>query len=124
MHIRVLCLENPIYLRDVVHGTIGFWTDNGGYYHYSTGDPSVGANYEEVLPNVKAYHDGLGVPFGHWQFDSWFYPKDGNVSSGGGGGAVTNWTAMPSVFPSGMANIQVEIDVGGRYSIYVLETCN
>lgn len=47
------------------------------YYHYSTGDASVGSNYEEVLPKVKAYHDSIGVPFGHWQFDSWFYPKVG-----------------------------------------------
>ena len=48
---------------------------NSRYYHYSTGDPSVGSNYEEVLPKVKAYHDSIRVPFGHWQFDSWFYPK-------------------------------------------------
>ena len=53
------------------------------------------------------------VPFGHWQFDSWFYPKDGGVNPGGGGGAVVNWTAMTGsnsggtvVFPSGMAGIQ------------------
>eukprot|EP00966_Prymnesium_polylepis_P009534 219909-Prymnesium_polylepis.2 len=69
------------------------------YYHYATGNKSE--TYEEVLPKVKAYHDNLGVPFRHWQFDSWFYPKDGGVGPGGGGGAVTNWTAMPSVFPSG-----------------------
>lgn len=94
------------YLDDS-HGSIGFWTDNGGYYHYSVGDnKSLGTTYEEVLPKVKAYHDELGVPFKHWQFDSWFYPKDGGVNPGGGGGAVTNWTALPSVFPSGMANIQ------------------
>lgn len=61
--------------------------------------------YEEVLPEVKAYHDSLNIPFGHWQFDSWFYPKDGPVDHGGGGGGVTNWTADPSIFPSGMANI-------------------
>ena len=64
-----------------------------------------------MLPKVKAYHESLGVPFGHWQFDSWFYPKDGGVNPGGGGGAVTNWTALPEVFPSGMAAIQ---QVGGR----------
>lgn len=90
--------------RDTTHSTIGFWTDNGGYYHYNTGSS---LSYEQVLPQVKAYHDQIGVPFGHWQFDSWFYPKDGSVSPGGGGGGVTNWTAMPSVFPSGMAAIQV-----------------
>jgi hypothetical protein len=26
---------------DTTHGTIGFWTDNGGYYHYSTGADKV-----------------------------------------------------------------------------------
>lgn len=31
--------------------------------------------HAQVLPKVKAYHDSIGVPFGHWQFDSWFYPK-------------------------------------------------
>jgi len=89
--------------KDTTHGKIGFWTDNGGYYHYDTGVKNE--TYEEVLPRVKAYHDRIGVPFGHWQFDSWFYPKDGGVNHGGGGGAVTNWTALPSVFPSGMAGI-------------------
>lgn len=97
--------------RDKVHGTIGFWTDNGGYYHYSIGNSSLGSTYEEVLPKVKAYHDSIGVPFGHWQFDSWFYPKDGKVNPGGGGSAVTNWTALPSVFPHGMAYIQSKLKV-------------
>jgi len=95
--------------RDETHSTIGFWTDNGGYYHYSTGtDKKV--LYETALPEVKAYHDKIGVPFHHWQFDSWFYPKDGKVGPGGGGGAVTNWTNMPSVFPNkGGVNGMVEI---------------
>lgn len=94
--------------RDDVISTIGFWTDNGGYYHYATG---TNESYEEVLPKVKAYHDSIGVPFRHWQFDSWFYPKDGGVSASGGGGAVVNWTAMPSVFPNGMAYIQSKLGV-------------
>ena len=94
--------------RDTVHATIGFWTDNGGYYHYATGSKET---YEEVLPKVKAYHDSIGVRFGHWQFDSWFYPKDGGVDPGGGGGGVTNWTAMPSVFPAGMAAIQTRLNL-------------
>lgn len=94
--------------RDDVVGSIGFWTDNGGYYHYATG---TNETYEETLPKVKAYHDSLGVPFKHWQFDSWFYPKDGKVDPGGGGGAVVNWTALPSVFPHGMAYIQSKLQV-------------
>lgn len=97
-------LRDNMY-RDDVHGKIGFWTDNGGYYHYSPG-PS-GELYETSLPRVKAYHDDIGVPFGHWQFDSWFYPKDGPVDAqgGGGGGAVINWTADKEIFPSGMESI-------------------
>jgi len=96
--------------RDATHSTIGFWTDNGGYYHYALGNKSKDATFESVLPKVKAYHDEIGVPFGHWQFDSWFYPKDGSVNAGGGGGSVINWTAMPSVFPSGMAGINKKLD--------------
>ena len=99
--------------RDITHSTIGFWTDNGGYYHYATGEPGCKAgnctSYETVLPKVKQYHDSIGVPFRHWQFDSWFYPKDGGVNAGGGGGAVTNWTADPNIFPSGMVAIQEKL---------------
>ena len=68
-------------------------------------------SYETVLPKVKAYHEQIGVPFRHWQFDSWFYPKDGSVATGGGGGAVTNWTADPKIFPRGMAHIQSELQL-------------
>lgn len=96
-----------MYAGNIV-GTIGFWTDNGGYYHYATGSNET---YEEVLPRVKAYHDSIGVPFRHWQFDSWFYPKDGVPAPGGEGPGVTNWTAMPDVFPGGMAHIQSLLNV-------------
>jgi hypothetical protein len=41
--------------RDPTHSTIGFWTDNGGYYHYNTGFEN--GTYEDVLPKVKAYHE-------------------------------------------------------------------
>lgn len=58
--------------HDLTHSTIGFWTDNGGYYHYATGvegcKPGNCTSYETVLPKVKAYHDSIGVPFRHWQF--------------------------------------------------------
>jgi len=70
---------------DVTHSSIGFWTDRGGYYHYSTGDGNGNyvRTYEEILPEVKAYHDSLSVPFRHWQFDSWLYPKDAEVNTAG-----------------------------------------
>lgn len=78
--------------RDDVHAGLGFWTDNGGYYHYSLGNnKSLGDNYEEVLTSVHEYHQQVGIPFRHWQFDSWFYPKDGKVGPMGGGGGVTKY---------------------------------
>lgn len=44
--------------HDLTHSTIGFWTDNGGYYHYATGEqpckPGDCPSYETVLPKVKA----------------------------------------------------------------------
>jgi len=52
--------------RDATHATIGYWTDNGGYYHYSTGNGTQQAangsyvyarSYEQVMPEVKASHD-------------------------------------------------------------------
>eukprot|EP00959_Pyramimonas_sp_CCMP1952_P303280 6346312-Pyramimonas_sp.AAC.1 len=42
---------------DDVHAGIGFWTDNGGYYHYATGRDN--RSYEEVLPEVKRYHQEM-----------------------------------------------------------------
>jgi hypothetical protein len=93
-----------------VLSTIGYWTSNGGYYHYANfSNVSLmgGSSYEEVLPKVHASHKEAGLHFGHWQFDSWWYPKegaDGTYASNGGGG-VMNWTALPDVFPHGMAAI-------------------
>ena len=59
--------RTPLY-RDVTHSTvsrplhrvrscqivcvqIGFWTDNGGYYHYDTGS-NKSVSYEEILPKA------------------------------------------------------------------------
>ena len=43
--------------HDLTHSTIGFWTDNGGYYHYATGvagcKPGNCTSYETVMPKVK-----------------------------------------------------------------------
>ena len=48
----------------------------------------VNGTYEQVLPQVQAHHDQLGPrPLA---VRPWFYPKDGDVGPGGGGGGVTN----------------------------------
>ena len=48
---HVLAFTNktrPDFYLDQTHSTIGFWTDNGGYYHYSTGTDKK-KTYEEVV---------------------------------------------------------------------------
>ena len=62
-----------------------------------------------VLPYIYIY--SIGVPFGHWQLDSWWYPKDGRTSRGGKGGAVVNWTALDEIFPSGIPGIQKKLNI-------------
>ena len=47
--------------QDDTHGKIGFWTDNGGFYHYAIGtNKSLGTNYEQVLTKVKQHHEDIG----------------------------------------------------------------
>ena len=45
--------------------------------------------------DVVKYAKMSNIPYGYLQYDSWWYYK-------GIGDGVKNWTAMPSVFPSGM----------------------
>ena len=47
----------------------------------------------QFLETSEATHEFIDMCFLHnLRFDSWFYPKDGKVDPGGGGGAVINWT--------------------------------
>ena len=55
---------------DAAHSTIGFWTDNGGYYHYSTG-VNKSATYEEVLPKVRWCNDSAVDTHRHFLSLSW-----------------------------------------------------
>jgi hypothetical protein len=64
-----------------------------------------GKNYEETLQDV--YHDALThhVPYRHMLLDSWWYYK----------GALTgakNWTAMTSIFPSGLQALHANLTFG------------
>lgn len=52
-------------------------------------------NYEQTLEAVIKYANDENIPYHGMLLDSWWYFKDQNL-------AVTNWTAMPSVFPSGL----------------------
>jgi hypothetical protein len=76
-------------LNDLTINYLGYYTDNGGYYYYNT---EKGINYEETMVNVR--HQ-IPLPFHYIQLDSWWYYK-------GIGGGVSQYTAMPDVFPDGL----------------------
>ena len=68
---------------------LSYWTDNGAFYYYHT-EPD--ATYESTM--VDVYRERT-VPFRSWNFDSWWYRRCPNKG-------VKSWTALDSVFPSGM----------------------
>lgn len=77
---------------DMTNNYIGFYTDNGAYYYYKT---EPGMNYEKTLVSEIKYALQNNIPYRYIQYDSWFYYK-------GSRHGVTEWVAMPSIFPSGM----------------------
>jgi hypothetical protein len=76
-------------LNDLTINYLGYYTDNGGYYYYNT---EKGINYEETMVNAR--HQ-IPLPMHYLQLDSWWYYK-------GIGGGVSEYTAMPTVFPDGL----------------------
>ncbi len=58
---------------DHILSYLGYWTDAGTFYYYNHGNFS---NYEECLLQVKKKADEEKIPYGYFQLDSWFYPKD------------------------------------------------
>lgn len=78
---------------------LGYNTDNGAYYYYNT---EPGMNYEQTLEAVVDYAKSANIPYHGMLLDSWWYPKDENL-------AVTTWTAMPSIFPSGLPAFSAQV---------------
>ena len=81
---------NEHRLNDITINTLGYYTDNGGYYYYNT---ESGVNYEQTI--IDAAHL-IKLPFQYIQLDSWWYYK-------GAGDGVKEWRARPDVFPDGLA---------------------
>ncbi len=75
---------------------LGYWTDNGSYYYYKT---EKGMNYEDTMIAVKEDADRLGIPYGYFQLDSWWYEKVMNFWLTGG---ALVWEPKPEVFPNGV----------------------
>jgi hypothetical protein len=88
---------NQYRLNDLTINYLGYYTDNGGYYYYNT---EKGINYEETMVNV---HHQISLPFHYIQLDSWWYYK-------GIGGGVSQYTAMPTIFPDGLQVLHRRLD--------------
>ena len=66
---------------DVTLSRLGYWTDAGSSYYYST---EPGLTYTETLSAVQTSFARQEIALGYLQLDSWFYPK----------GAAADWTSM------------------------------
>lgn len=94
---------------DEIISSLGYWTDNGAYYHYPVTGPTTRAGgYQTEVSRVHEANRADALPFRHWQLDSWWYQKGqgGNGSSRGSGPigpslGVFEWVSDPFVFPDG-----------------------
>ena len=107
--------ERPDAYGDVGISYLGYWTDNGSYYYYKT---EGRLNYEQTLLAVKKEADRLGVPFGYFQLDSWWYPKTTDKKTGIGPidwlshflfGGARKWEARKELFPEGLESFSKKL---------------
>jgi hypothetical protein len=88
---------NEHRLNDLTLNYLGYYTDGGAYYYYNT---EQGINYEETIVNVR--HQ-IPLPIHYIQLDSWWYYK-------GTGGGVSQYTAMPNIFPDGLQGLHRRLE--------------
>ncbi|MHA1383211.1 MAG: hypothetical protein ACTSR3_05600 [Candidatus Helarchaeota archaeon] len=58
--------------EDPILSYIGYWTDNGAHYYYKK---EKGMNYQQTFEKLLEYATKEKIPFGYYQFDSWWYYK-------------------------------------------------
>ena len=104
---------------------IGYWTDNGAWYHYLCSECCGGGGSQNACPcpeecasgetmehtmlQVKADLAARKIPIKYFMFDSWWYPKAGDPSANSSkpwpirdGNGMLTWTPEPQVFPDGL----------------------
>ena len=93
---------------DLSLNKIGYWTDNGAAYYYTTA-PSM--NYEQTLNGVKKDFDKAGIKIGSLQLDSWFYPKGSGATWDNNGAGIYQYVAAAPPFGSGLLRFQQNLGV-------------
>ncbi|NDL66968.1 hypothetical protein [Anaerotalea alkaliphila] len=69
---------------DLLLSHLSYWTNAGSAYWYRTAGKE---SYEKTLEKLKARHDGIGLRFGSYQLDSWWYKREGEAYTAG----ITEW---------------------------------
>ncbi len=85
---------------------LGYWTDHGGRYYYSS---EPGLDYVDTLLKVRDEFEGMNIRLGYMQLDSWFYPKGHDArwqSADPLGGGMYLYEASRDLFPDGLAAFQ------------------
>ena len=90
------------YQDDFTNVWLGYATDNGAFYYYNT---EPGKTYETTLLDVNRYALANSIPYRHMLLDSWWYYK-------GALNGAKNWTAMTSIFPSGLQALHANLTYG------------
>nr|MDO8110843.1 hypothetical protein [Candidatus Sigynarchaeota archaeon] len=96
-----------------ITASVGYNTDNGAFYYYNT---EKGKNYEDTMIAVREQHKKVGLPYGYYELDSWWYPKSYEklpallkifVS-----GSALHWgePPKPDVFPHGLKYMWEKLD--------------
>jgi len=69
---------------DVSLKYISYWTNAGSAYWYNSYKK---ADYESTFRKLRAHHEAIGLSFGSYQLDSWWYKKEGDDYTSG----ITEW---------------------------------
>jgi len=88
---------------DVTLSQLGYWTDAGSAYYYTT---EPGLTYPQTLSAVQADFARQGIALGYVQLDSWFYPKGAAADWTLLGDGIYEYVAASPLFPSSLADFQ------------------
>jgi hypothetical protein len=95
--------KRPPNDADVTLSRVGYWTDAGSSYYYST---EPGMTYPETLSAVQNDFLRQGISLGYMQLDSWFYPKGPAADWASMSSGIYEYRAAASEFPMGLRNFQ------------------
>jgi len=93
---------------DVTLSRLGYWTDAGSSYYYST---ELGITYPETLSAVQTDYARQGIALGYVQLDSWFYPKGAAADWTLFGDGIYEYVAASPLFPSSLAAFQSSLGI-------------